>query len=124
MEQSRRRRFVHGARERRERHRRRNRFIRLAVAIAGFLVVCIGIVLIPLPGPGLLVVAVGLFILALEFAWAERLLERTVDRLEQAAEEVRTSSRPRKVLYAVLGLAGTIATLAIALLWDVPFLPV
>jgi uncharacterized protein (TIGR02611 family) len=124
MEQPRRRRFVHGARERRERHRQRNRIIRLVVAIAGFLVVCIGIVLIPLPGPGLLVVAVGLFILALEFAWAERLLERTVDRLEQAAEEVRTSSGPRKVLYAFIGLAGAIVTLAIALLWDVPFLPV
>ena len=74
-------RFVEGLQERRARHKERHHLIRVAAAIGGFLVVLLGIVVIPLPGPGLLVVAVGLAVLALEFAWAEHLLEKTVDRL-------------------------------------------
>ncbi|MDQ3974343.1 MAG: PGPGW domain-containing protein, partial [Actinomycetota bacterium] len=41
---------------------------RLAVGIVGGLVVLVGLVLMPLPGPGLLVVLAGLAILASEFA--------------------------------------------------------
>lgn len=47
-----------------------------AIFAAGFIVIIIGIILIPLPGPGLLVIFAGLFILSLEFAWAERHLDR------------------------------------------------
>jgi uncharacterized protein (TIGR02611 family) len=68
VEESPRRRFVEMVRERRERHRRRSRIVRAAVALAGFVVVLAGLAMIPLPGPGLLIVAVGLAILALEFA--------------------------------------------------------
>jgi uncharacterized protein (TIGR02611 family) len=50
---------------------------RLLVGIGGGLVVAFGIVTIPLPGPGWLTVIAGLFVLATEFAWAERLLEHT-----------------------------------------------
>ena len=50
---------------------------RLLVGIGGGLVVAFGIVTIPLPGPGWLTVIAGLFVLATEFAWAERLLEYT-----------------------------------------------
>jgi len=44
------------------------------VTIAGVLVVLIGIVLIPLPGPGWAIVFGGLAILATEYVWAQRLL--------------------------------------------------
>ena len=40
-------------------------------------IVAFGIVTIPLPGPGWLTVIAGLFVLATEFTWAERLLEFT-----------------------------------------------
>lgn len=50
---------------------------RVAVGVVGGLVVAIGIVTIPLPGPGWLTVIAGLFVLATEFTWAERLLEFT-----------------------------------------------
>ena len=50
---------------------------RVAVGIVGALVVAVGIVTIPLPGPGWLTVIAGLFVLATEFTWAERLLEFT-----------------------------------------------
>ncbi|MEX5720094.1 TIGR02611 family protein [Geodermatophilus maliterrae] len=50
---------------------------RLGVGIVGGLVVAVGLVTIPLPGPGWLTVIAGLFVLATEFMWAERLLEFT-----------------------------------------------
>jgi uncharacterized protein (TIGR02611 family) len=50
---------------------------RLGVGIVGGIVVAFGLATIPLPGPGWLTVIAGLFILASEFFWAERLLEFT-----------------------------------------------
>ena len=55
---------------------------RVLVGVAGALVVAFGIVTIPLPGPGWLTVIAGLFVLATEFAWAERLLEFTRRHVE------------------------------------------
>jgi uncharacterized protein (TIGR02611 family) len=40
---------------------------KIAVALAGTVVLIIGIILIPLPGPGLLVCVAALFIFSLEF---------------------------------------------------------
>lgn len=50
---------------------------RIGVGVVGGLVVSLGIVAIPLPGPGWLIVIAGLFVLATEFLWAERLLDFT-----------------------------------------------
>ena len=50
---------------------------RVVVGIVGGLVVAVGLATIPLPGPGWLTVIAGLFVLATEFMWAERLLEFT-----------------------------------------------
>jgi uncharacterized protein (TIGR02611 family) len=50
---------------------------RVGVGVVGGLIVAFGVVTIPLPGPGWLTVIAGLFVLATEFAWAERLLEFT-----------------------------------------------
>ena len=116
--------FIERVRERRERHRERSRVVRAAVVLAGFVVVLVGVALIPLPGPGLLVVAVGLAVLALEFAWAERLLERTVNRMEQATETVKRASRAQQILLGLLVALTAAAALSAAYAWDVPLLPV
>jgi uncharacterized protein (TIGR02611 family) len=50
---------------------------RLCVGVVGGLIVAVGLATIPLPGPGWLTVIAGLFVLATEFFWAERLLEFT-----------------------------------------------
>lgn len=47
---------------------------RILVGVAGALIVPIGIVMIPYPGPGWLVVFAGLALLATEFAWAHHIL--------------------------------------------------
>jgi uncharacterized protein (TIGR02611 family) len=49
---------------------------RTATGIVGGLVVIIGIIAIPYPGPGWLIVFTGLAILATEFEWAQRILDR------------------------------------------------
>ena len=56
--------------------------LQLVVGIFGAVVVALGIVLIPFPGPGWLIVLAGLAILAVEFVWAQRLLGFTRGRLE------------------------------------------
>lgn len=49
---------------------------RLVIAVIGTTVLLLGIALIVLPGPAFIVIPVGLAILAVEFAWARRLLHR------------------------------------------------
>ena len=49
---------------------------RAATGVAGFTVLLIGLAMIVLPGPAFIVIPAGLAILALEFAWARRLLAR------------------------------------------------
>jgi uncharacterized protein (TIGR02611 family) len=46
---------------------------KIAVGIVGALVIIIGLILVPLPGPGWLVVFIGLTILASEFAFFHRI---------------------------------------------------
>jgi len=50
------------------------RIYRSIVGGLGTLVVLIGLMLVPLPGPGWLIVIIGLFIISSEFKWAQRLL--------------------------------------------------
>lgn len=54
-----------------------NHAYRIGVGIVGFVILIGGVAAIPLPGPGWLIVIGGLFVLATEFTWAERLLEFT-----------------------------------------------
>ena len=49
---------------------------RLLVAVIGGTVVLIGVAMIVLPGPAVVVIPAGLAILATEFVWAKRLLDR------------------------------------------------
>jgi Putative transmembrane protein (PGPGW) len=59
-----------------------------ASALIGGTLLLIGLALLVLPGPGLLIVAVGLGILASEFLWARRMLRRA----KGAAARVRRKS--------------------------------
>jgi len=53
-----------------------NEVLRYAKIAGGFLLLAAGIAMIALPGPGWLTIAAGLAILAGEFIWARRLLDR------------------------------------------------
>ena len=60
---------------------------RLAVAIIGFTVTLLGVVMVVTPGPGWLMILLGLGVLGVEFVWARRLLRR----LKEGAAELACS---------------------------------
>jgi uncharacterized protein (TIGR02611 family) len=109
-------------RERKERHKRRGVLYRAMFVLIGVVVILAGLLLsLPgVPGPGLVLIAVGLGILALEFDPAERLLERILDRVETARER---ATPVQQALVGVVGLVAAISLAAAFLLWDVPVLP-
>jgi hypothetical protein len=49
---------------------------RLVLAVIGFTVVLVGIALLVLPGPGIAIIIAGFAILAVEFAWARKILQQ------------------------------------------------
>jgi uncharacterized protein (TIGR02611 family) len=70
---------------------------RLIVAVVGFTVLLIGLAMIVLPGPAIVVIPLGLAILATEFVWARRLLQRVKTETERLATKVRgVRSEPHK----------------------------
>ena len=75
---------------------------RVCVGIVGALIVAFGLVTIPLPGPGWVTVLAGLFVLATEFLWAERLLEFTKRHVKRWTDWVKARSVWVRLL---LGLA-------------------
>jgi uncharacterized protein (TIGR02611 family) len=113
-------------RERKERHKQRHILHRIAIVIVGVLIVLAGGLMSGpgVPGPGIAVILIGLGFLALEFDWAERLLERAIiwaDKAKDRAEETTTGQR------ILAGLAGALVVAAFvvaAVLWDIPLLPI
>jgi uncharacterized protein (TIGR02611 family) len=88
---------------------------RIGVGIVGALVVALGIVAIPLPGPGWLIVIAGLFVLATEFVWAERLLEFTKRHVTRWTEWVGARPVWVRVLVAVATAAFVYGVLVVTL---------
>ena len=108
---------VAGTRWRRRLGARRttNSTYRIVVGIVGALVVAFGLVTIPLPGPGWLTVIAGLFLLATEFAWAERLLHFTRRHVKRWTEWVGARPIWVRILIAVLTAAFVYGALVVAL---------
>jgi hypothetical protein len=78
---------------------------RIAVTILGFLVLAAGIVMMVTPGPGIVVILAGLAILASEWAWAERALDKAKESGRVVVEQA-TASPLRIVLSVMLTLGG------------------
>ena len=110
--------------ERREAHARRGRFYRAGFVIVGATVTLAGIAMLVTPGPALVVIPIGLAMLALEFAWAEKLLEIAVDKAEAAGKAAKETSAKQRIFgFVAIGLAAG-AAIAAAIAWDIPLLPV
>jgi uncharacterized protein (TIGR02611 family) len=78
--------------------------LKIAIGTLGTLVVALGLLLIPFPGPGWAIVILGLAIWALEFAWAKNLLQFTKRHVQSWTRWVRRQSLPVRVVIGVLGL--------------------
>ncbi|HZN19338.1 MAG TPA: TIGR02611 family protein [Micromonosporaceae bacterium] len=79
--------------------------LKIAVAVVGGLIVAIGIVLIPLPGPGWGIVILGLAVWAIEFAWAKHLLRFTRTQISRWTWWIRRQSVAARL---ALGAAGMV----------------
>jgi uncharacterized protein (TIGR02611 family) len=88
------------------------------IAIVGFTIVLVGLALVPLPGPGWLIVFAGLAVLATEFAWAERLLDRGRRILRGWTEWVLARSLPVRLGIGTVSLALVAATFWAYLAWQ------
>ena len=88
---------------------------RIGVGVLGTLVVLLGLVLVPFPGPGWLIVFVGLGILATEFAWAERLLDFGRAKFKAWLHWVGRQHLAVRVLISVLTLGFVAGVVLLAL---------
>ena len=70
-----------------------DRAYRVGVGAVGGTTVAIGVVMIPLPGPGILVAAGGLGILATEFEGAKKASRRANDAARQAYRAAQSARR-------------------------------
>ena len=84
---------------------------RIVVGVLGAVIVVIGFVLIPLPGPGWLIVFAGLALLATEFAWAERLLTFARRKVHGWTQWVTRQSLLVRALIGLLSLLAVAAAL-------------
>ena len=85
------------------------------VGIVGALVVGLGILLIPLPGPGWLIVFAGLGIWAIEFRWAQLLLAWGRGKFRLWTFWVSARSWPVRALIGAVGLIFLAIVLAVSL---------
>jgi uncharacterized protein (TIGR02611 family) len=109
---------------RRESYRERGPIYRAAFVCAGVIVTLAGIAMLALPGPAFVVIPIGLAMLAMEFAWAERMLAKALAHAERAQATARDASPAQKVLTGIAVALGIAAAVAAAILWDIPVLPV
>jgi uncharacterized protein (TIGR02611 family) len=108
---------------RRATHRERNRLFRIGFGIVGLLVLLGGLVMLVTPGPAFVLIPIGLAMLSLEFVWAERLLEKSLEQAQIAQEKAAQTTRTQRIL---AGIATVLAIAAVGLAWvwwDIPVLP-
>ena len=112
-------------RERRKQHRQRHIAIRFGFAAVGTLLVVGGLALsLPgVPGPGLVLVALGVAVLALEFDRAERVLEWLLKRIDDARDRAEAATRLQRVGGAAVVLAAGAGVVLAFVLFDVPVVP-
>jgi uncharacterized protein (TIGR02611 family) len=85
---------------------------RIGITLAGLVVIGVGVLLLPLPGPGWLIIFAGLGLLATEYEWASRLLRRTRGLVVGWTQWAARQSLPVRIGIGLLGLlvvAGAIA---------------
>src|SRR3954464_4235924 len=78
--------------------------LKITIGVLGGLVIALGIVLIPFPGPGWAIVILGLAIWAIEFAWARNLLEFTKRHVQSWTRWIGRQSWPIRAVVGVVGL--------------------
>ena len=84
---------------------------RIVVGVVGLLIVSLGLIMVPFPGPGWLVVFLGLAIWASEFEWAQHLLRHAKSILHSWAVWLRPQP------WWVKGLVLLLTVVAVAVIF-------
>lgn len=87
-------------------------FERLGVEILGWILIPVGLVLMPLPGPGMLIVVAGVALLSRRHAWAQRILEPLRRKAVDAAK-YGVATWPR----IFLSFLGGVWLVALGVVW-------
>jgi len=101
-----------GRREETEAEAKRHILVRIGRAAAGFVVVLVGIALLPLPGPGMLIIVAGLALLSSDVPFARKLLQRLRERLPSDEQ----GKVPTGII--ALSLTGTLLATGLSLWWS------
>lgn len=87
---------------------------RVTIAVVGSIVVLVGIIAIPYPGPGWLIVFAGLAILATEFESAQRVLDKLRYEYDKWTDWLKAQTLPVKLV--VLLATGLVVVATVWLL--------
>lgn len=101
-----------GFRARLEKRSSLRRVYRVGVAVSGAVVLVVGVVAIPYPGPGWLIVFAGLAILATEFTWAKQALH-----FARGKYDAWTAWLGRQTLIVRIGVLALTGAVVFATLW-------
>lgn len=86
---------------------------RVFIGVVGGAVSLIGAILLPAPGPGLVVLLAGLGILATEFAWASHVIRKTKSLAQATSERFGI---PLWLKYLFIA-GGAVFSIAFLLIW-------
>ena len=104
--------------ERRAAYQDHGKAYRIAFTIVGVLVTLAGLVMLVTPGPAFVLIPAGLAMLAMEFAWAERALEKALVQAEKAQASAKEASTLSKVLSGLAVVLVVAAAVAAVFYWD------
>jgi uncharacterized protein (TIGR02611 family) len=79
--------------------------LKIGIALLGGLVIALGIILIPFPGPGWAIVIFGLAIWSIEFTWTKRVLKYTKQQVQSWTRWIGRRSLPARALLGAIGAA-------------------
>ncbi|MBJ7330442.1 MAG: PGPGW domain-containing protein [Solirubrobacteraceae bacterium] len=110
--------------EQRETHKQRPKIIRALYTAVGITLLLGGLVMLITPGPAFAVIPLGLFILALEFTWAEAALEKSLEQADKAKQKAAETTKLQRTLTGIAAALAVAGLVAWALYGDIPVAPV
>jgi uncharacterized protein (TIGR02611 family) len=108
---------------RRATHRERHLVFRFLFGVTGAVVLAAGLVMLVTPGPAFVLIPIGLAMLSMEFVWAERLLDKSLEQAAKAQQKAAETTRTQRVLAGVAAVLAIAAAGLAVLWWDIPLLP-
>jgi uncharacterized protein (TIGR02611 family) len=82
---------------------------RIFIGVLGGTITVLGAIALVAPGPGVLILLAGLGILASEFAWASRAMNKTKTMAQSAADKVGIPTWVKYLIFAGAALFSIIA---------------